>query len=249
MAVVPNEEPERAGSAGREQFTATHWTEVAKAAARDGSGEARAALDSLCLRYWPAIYSFLRRRNHKPQDAEDLTQGFFAHLLEENAIARADRGRGRFRSFLLGALQRYLLIEYRREGAQKRGRGKLVFSMDFAGMEETYLENVDPTLTPDQAFDRQWAVSLLEGAYAVLEAEFRDAGQLDRFGQFRRFLSEDPEEGEYAALAERLGLTVKSISSAVARLRGRYREVVRRAVLATVSEPDEVGPELQELFR
>jgi len=249
MAISSDKDPKAVGGHDREDFTATHWTEVALAAARDGSGEAKAALDRLCLRYWPAIYSFLRRRNFEPADAEDLAQGFFSHILEQNTIARADRELGRFRSFLLGALHRYLAVENRRQGAKKRGRGKIVAAMDFSGVEEAYLETADSTLTPDQAFDRQWAASLLDESYGVLEAEFRNAGQMDRFQELRRYLSEEPEDGEYDKVAERLGLSVKSVSSAVARLRSRFRVVVRRTVLMTVGDPDDVDHEFRDLFR
>ena len=234
---------------GREDFTATHWTQVARAAQQDGSAGAQVALESLCRRYWPAIYAFLRRSNYGPNDAEDLTQGFFAHVLEENVLSRADPSRGRFRNFLVGALQRFLADELRRNRAQKRGFGKVVLAFDFQAVEERYLEEADPGLTPQQHYDRRWAATVLEAAFQELQAEFREAGQSERFDYLKRFLSEEVAPGDYEAGAARLDLSPKAVSSAVSRLRDRYRQLVRRHVLVTVSTPAEIDPEFQELFR
>lgn len=249
MVSSPHETRELAGSSRREDFTATHWTQVALAAGPDGSAQAREALEALCLRYWPAIYGFLRRQNHGPTDAQDLTQGFFAHLLEDGALARADRAKGRFRSFLLGTLQRFLVDQARKQSAQKRGRGRVVSALDFGAVEEAYLEEADPGLTPDQVYDRRWASALLESAFADLEAEFQAADQSRRFDYLKRFLAEEAGDGDYAAGAAQLGITAKAVSSAVCRLRDRYRELVRRHVLATVAGPEEIDPEFRELFR
>lgn len=235
--------------AAQSDFTATHWTQVALAADQGGSVPAQQALEALCVRYWPAIYGFLRRKNHPPADAADLTQGFFAHLIEQNGIARADRSKGRFRSFLLGSLHRFLAGELRREGALKRGRDKEVLALDFKEIEKRYLDESDPALTADEIYDRRWATTLLEVAYRDLQAEFNAAGQADRFNELKRFLSEDAEEGEYDAIASRLSVTAKAISSAVSRLRARYRELVRRHVMVTVSSHEDVDPEFEDLFK
>lgn len=234
---------------GREEFTATHWSRVALAAGQDGSEEAREALEALCRRYWPSIYSFLRRNNHSPANAEDLTQGFFGHLLQQNSLSRADPNRGRFRNFLLGALRRYLADEGRRAAAQKRGRDRLVLALDFQTAEDRYLEEADPGLTPEQLYDRQWSETVLENAFDLLEAEFREAGQSDRFDRLKRFLSENAEEGDYEREGALLGIGTKAVSSAVSRLRGRYRELVRASVLATVAGAEDFQRELQDLFR
>lgn len=236
-------------SDGRSDFTATRWTEVALAGDPNGSAVAREALEKLCARYWPAVYGFLRRKNHSPADAADLTQGFFAALVEENAFARADRSKGRFRSFLLGALQRFLADENRRAGAKKRGGGASMLRLDFQDMEESYLVEADPALTPDQVYDRQWASAILDSAFQDLRMEFHEAGQIARFDSLKRFLSEEAADGDYNAIAARLGLSVKSVSSAVARLRERYRALVRRAVFATVCRAEEVDCEFSELFQ
>lgn len=244
-----NEGAIRPGSVPHGDFTSTHWTQVMLAAQQDGSEQGAKAFETLYLRYWPAIYTFLRRKNHSPTDAEDLTQGFFTHLFESNAISRADRSRGRFRSFLLGVLQRFLVDEQRKSGALKRGYGKVVPLMDIESAEAWYLEEADPGLTPDEVYDLRWAGDLLEGAYAELEAEFRHSGQSARFECLKRFLAEEANDGDYIEGAQRLGINVKAVSSAVSRLRDRFRDLVRRQVLMTVASPDEVDPEFQDLFR
>ena len=141
--------------ATRDDFTETRWTQVTLAAGHGRSAAAQHALNGLCARYWRSIYSFLRRKGHAPSDAEDLTQSFFGQLLDESAFARADRTKGRFRNFLLGALERFLVDESRRHRAQKRGGGRFVQSLDFQGAEERYEQEADPGLTPEQSYDRR----------------------------------------------------------------------------------------------
>lgn len=249
MSNQDNETSVPAQPGRRDSFTATHWTQVAQAAEQDGSARARQALELLCARYWPAIYGFLRRKNHGPEDAADLAQGFFASLLEENAFARADRTKGRFRNFLLGALQRFLVDEARRSGAQKRGRGQVVLAFDYEAVEQSYLDESDPGLTPEQVYDRRWAATVLETAFADLQEEFREADQASRFDALKKYLSEEVTDGDYEKLAAQFGLVPKAVSSAVARLRERYRELVRRNVMATVAGAEDVDAEFRELFR
>lgn len=245
---IPSAQP---CSSGRDEFTATHWTEVAQAANPNNAIAARQALEKLCARYWPAIYAYLRRNNHGPDDAADLTQGFFEQLIEENTFARADRSKGRFRSFLLGALKRFLADDQRRKSAQKRSGSRIAIPFDCQAMEDDYLEdtNADPSLTPDQLYDRRWAAAVLEAAFEDLQNEFKEADQSSRFERLKRYLSEDAQDGDYAAEAAQLGISPKAMSSAVSRLRDRYRDLVRRAVLATVACREEVDPEFCELFR
>lgn len=233
----------------RQDFTATHWTQVVLAAKQDGSVQARQALEAFCTRYWPAVYSLLRRKNHSPNAAEDLTQAFFLHLIENNAIARADPTKGRFRNFLLGALQRFLVDMERRDGAQKRGRGKVMLAFDFAAVEQRYLDEVDPDLTPEEVYDRRWATTVLETAVAELEEEFREADQSARLETLKRYLSQEVDDGDYETLSTLLNITPKAVSSAVSRLRERYRECVLRVVLMTVGGVEEVDAEFKALFR
>ena len=242
------EQPGQAESARRDEFTATRWTQILLAANQGGARASREALEHLCSRYWPAIYGYLRRQGKPAADAEDLTQGFFAHLLEENALARARPAKGRFRNFLLGALRRFLVDEGRRSGARKRGRDLVVLALDFAEVEQSYLEETDPGLTAEETYDRRWAATVLETAFADLQAEFHEAGQSPRFEELKRFLSEEGSDADYQAIAKRLGLRPKALSAAVCRLRGRYRELARRTVLATVAGPEEIDPEFRDLF-
>ena len=206
-------------------------------------------LERLCARYWPSIYGYLRRQGRRPTEAEELTQAFFAELLAINAFSRADRSKGRFRNFLLGALRRFLADGERRSGAEKRGRNQVVLAFDFAEIEEAYLEEADLALRPDEVFDRRWAATVLEAAFTELKAEFADEGKAARFAELSRFLSEPGNEAEYAAVAGRLGVGPQAVPAAVSRFRERYRELVRRTVLATVVGAEEVDSEFEELFR
>lgn len=235
--------------ATRDGFTETRWTQVTLAAGQDGSTAAQHALEELCARYWRSIYSFLRRKGHAPSDAEDLTQSFFGQLLGEDAFARADRTKGRFRNFLLGALERFLVDESRRHRAQKRGGGRFVQSLDFQGAEERYQVEADPGQTAEQIYDRRWAATVLETAFAELQKEFHEAGQLVRFGHLKKFLSAPPDGGDYDALAVQLDLTPNAVAAAVSRLRQRYREIVRANLKATVTSTGDLETELRELFQ
>ena len=233
----------------RDGFTETCWMRVRLAAAEDGSVAARQALEALCQRYWPSIYSFLRRKGHRPAEAEDLTQGFFGSVLEAKAFARADPEHGRFRNFLLGALTRFLVDEAWHHRAQKRGGGQAVLSLDFQGVEERYQQEADPGLTAEQAYDRRWAATVLEEAFGQIELEFREAGQGARFDHLKQFLSAPAGEGDYEALGTALDITPNAVAVAVRRLRERYRELVGRKVKATVTNPADLDEELSELFR
>lgn len=235
-------------SGNRRDFTATRWTIVALAAENNGSPAAQQALETLCARYWPAIYAFLRRKNYGPADAEDLTQAFFAHVLQRNALCRANRSKGRFRNFLLGALHRFLVDDIRKRRAQKRGASKLVLALDFKAAEDRYLEAADPGLTAEQLYDQRWAAALLESAFEALRAEFRNTGQELRFDCLKRFLAEEVGAGDYETIAARLGIAPKAVSSAVSRMRGRYRQLVRCHLLATVGSLGEIDAEFQRLF-
>ncbi len=153
----------------------------------------------------------MRHQGRQPAEAEDLTQGFLAELPATNAISRADRAKGRFRNFLLGALRRFLADEQRRSGAERRGRNNVVLALDFAEVEREYSEEVEPALGPDEAFDRRWAATVLEAAFAELKAEFACDGKAARFEELSRFLSEPGNEADYAAAAGRLGVSPQTV--------------------------------------
>ena len=209
----------------------------------------REALEALCARYWFPIYSFIRRKGSSPPNAEDLTQQFFVRLLETNSLANADRSKGRFRNFLLGALIHFLSNESRNERAQKRGGGQIQITIDLSTGEERYLSEPDPNLTPEECYDRTWAATLLETAFQRLQTEFEKAGQQSRFDYLKVFLAKHQTRKDYEEAAEKLNMTPKSVQGTVFRLRQRYRQLVRMEVAETVVLTDEIEQELQQLFR
>lgn len=229
------------------RFETTHWSVVARA----GSGEesrAQEALSQLCQTYWYPLYAFVRRRGHSPADAQDLTQGFFVHLLQHRALTRVDRTKGKFRSFLLASLRHFLANQREHAQAQKRGGGQAPIALDGLTAERRYgLEPADHA-SPDRIFERSWAVSLLERVLAQLEAEQTAAGKGRQFACLRDSLMADPAAPAYAALAVQLGLSEEATRMTVCRLRRRYRELLRAEVAQTVSSPAEIEEELRHLF-
>ncbi len=228
-----------------EPFDTTHWSLIL--AARDrGSTEARTALAELCRAYWYPLYAFIRHQGHDHQSAEDLTQSFFARLLESNDLARVDRSKGRFRAFLLAACTHFLANERDRRQAQKRGGDRVFLSIDQAAAERSY--NLEPAhwLTAEALFARRWAILLLDQTIEDLRAEFSRAGQTERFEALKPTLTGD--NVPYTELAARLNLTVGAIQVAVHRLRQRYREALRARIGATVSDPSQIDEEIRELF-
>jgi len=244
---VGSQATHRVGTSPR-SFTETHWSKVILAG-REDSHLAREALESLCARYWFPVYSFIRRKGLNPHDAEDLTQQFFARLLEKKVLANADRSKGRFRNFLLGALVHFLSNENRKDKTQKRGGGQSPITVESSTGEERYLSEPDPNLSPEECYDRMWAATLLETAFQRLQAEFEHAGQQSRFDYLKPFLGRHQTKQDYQEAAERLHMTPKSVQGAVFRLRQRYRQLVRMEVAETVVLNDEIEQELEQLFR
>ena len=220
-------------------FATTHWS-VVLSAGRNDTTRARDALAGLCQTYWPALHAYVRRRGFSPQDAEDLTQEFFARLLEHNWIARADAQKGRFRSFLLTALNRFLAGEWDKSRARKRGGGQAPVSLDS--------EAAASEAPADLAYDRHWALALLERTMARLRGEFARAGKAREFGHLKAFLTSDRKEISYAEAAAATGLSEGAARVAVHRLRKRYRELFREEIARTVAEPGEVDDELRHLI-
>jgi RNA polymerase sigma-70 factor (ECF subfamily) len=231
----------------RARFAATRWSMVLAAAGRT-SHDAQAALAKLCETYWYPLYAYLRRQGSDPHVARDLTQGFFARLLEKGFLDAVDPSRGRFRSFLLACLKHFLSNERDRERAVKRGGGKGAVSIDAAGAEERYaLEPVDQ-LTPERLFERRWAMTLLEQTLDALQGEHQQRGKGELFEALKVHLLGDPDAAGYAAIGVRLDMTEAAVKKTVQRLRGRYRELLREQIAQTVATPAEVDEEIRALF-
>lgn len=227
-------------------FATTRWSLVA--AARDPAApEARQALAELCGLYWYPVYAYVRRRGHDHHAAEDLTQAFFARLLEKHDVAAADRTRGRFRSFLLTACQHFLANRHDHETAKKRGGGAVHVSLDLDRASERFAREPAVDDSPERAFGRLWALDLLGRTVEALRGEYADSGRARLFDELKACLTGGAGAG-YAELAERLGLTEGAVKVAVHRLRQRYRDRLRGAIAETVASPKEVDDEIRDLF-
>jgi RNA polymerase sigma-70 factor (ECF subfamily) len=229
-------------------FVSTRWSLVLSAQAQDSPQAAR-ALEELCRAYWFPLYAHVRPAGHAPADAEDLTQAFFARLLEKRWLDAADRERGRFRSFLLGALKHFLANEWDKARAQKRGGRAQVVSLDApAGEERLRQEPEAREASPDREFDRRWALALLDTVLARLEREYAAAGKARLFDRLKISLGADRQSLDYPGLARELALSEGAARVAVHRLRQRYRALLRDEIAQTVASPAEVEDELRQLF-
>ena len=231
-------------------FRTTRWTLV-RAAGGAPESERRSALESLCAAYWPPVYAFVRRQGATPVLAEDLTQGFFARLLEKDGLRQADPERGRFRSFLLGALRHFLANEDERERAQKRGGGRALLSLDscaLRGIEDGLGLEPPSDPTPEREFERAWARSVLERARERLAEEQAQAGKSPQWRALEPHLARHDERGQGAGLAQTLGISENAVRVALHRLRRRFGELVRDEVRETVG-PGEVEDEVRVLLR
>jgi RNA polymerase sigma-70 factor (ECF subfamily) len=230
-------------------FASTRWTIVLDAGkSQTPPEEALSALSELCRIYWRPIFLFLRRQGSNPDDAQDLTQGFFAHLIESRAYARADREKGRFRSFLLGALKHFLAHARAHDRTQKRGGGMILAPLDTASIAEADARVVGAhTWSAEYVYDREWAETLLRQALDRLAEECALAGKEELFEQLNSHLSGTSEAVPYDELSVRLGRPIATLRSDVARLRSRYRAILREEVGGTVAETSEVDAELRHL--
>lgn len=224
-------------------FVTTRWTRVILAG-DVSSEESQEALASLCRDYWRPLYHFARRRGHSPEDAQDLTQGFILGLLEKNRIARADRTRGRFRTFLISAFCDHLANERRNASALKRGGGVLIESLD---VEAAYVENATDGVTPEVEYERTWALALLQRVMGRLRREYEDAKRLNLFEALQPYLGGGTGRPGYATLGLELGMSEGTVTVAMHRMRRRYGELLREEVGETVSDPSEIEAELRHL--
>ena len=226
-------------------FATTRWSLVAAA----GSGGSADALEDLCRIYWFPIYAVVRKSGKSRDDAMDLTQGFFEKLLEKRWLNVADDSRGRFRSFLLTALKRYLANEWHREQSAKRGGGLEFLTLDEGLAERLYATEGGSARSPDELFDRRWALAMLDAAMARLAAEYRDAGRPEEFARLMPTLTAGRGETDYATLAAESGSSEGAVRVAVHRMRKRFRQVIREEVGRTVNGEEDVDAEMAELMR
>jgi len=231
------------------RFATTRWS-IVLLAGRGQDRAARDALSHLCEHYWYPIYAYVRRRGYAPPDAQDLTQEFFARMLAQHMLGKADPQRGRFRTFILTALGHFLADEWAKLRAQKRGGGQGVLSLDLAAAERRFeLEPADRDASPDRAFDRLWATTLLDTVLRRLAAEYAREGKAKQFSTLRPALVGGSATQPYAELAAALGTSEGAVKVTVHRLRKRYRELLQTEIADTVSTPEAARDELQELFR
>jgi RNA polymerase sigma factor (sigma-70 family) len=234
-------------NAARRDFVTTHWSLVLAAGADVSSSAAGDALAQLCETYWYPLYAFLRSRGHTAEDAQDLTQAFFARVLERRTLASADPARGRFRSFLLASLKNFAANEREREQAQKRGGGTSVVPLEIETAELRFQLEPRTDETPERVFDRQWALILLDTVLQQLQTEMTRAGRDGHFAQLKEFLTGENVSPGYAAAASALGMSEGATRVAVHRLRRRFAQLVRREIAQTVSSADEIDDELRYL--
>jgi RNA polymerase sigma-70 factor (ECF subfamily) len=228
------------------RFVTTPWTEVLLAGEQNAPG-AREALEHLCRLYWYPLYAHIRQSVNDRHDAEDLTQEFFRLLIEKNYLGAVDRQRGKFRSFLLVAVKRFLINMHKHSTRLKRGGGQNLISLDAEEAESRFQSDLATGLSPEEIFERRWAQAILERAVAQLREEYVASGKQKNFDALSCFLSEESRFGGYADVAKQLGMSASTVAVTVHRLRHRYRQLVREAVLPTVADPAEVDSEVRHL--
>jgi RNA polymerase sigma factor (sigma-70 family) len=237
--------PPRGGGGAR--FSTTRWSLVLEAG-RDTNAHAHEALAQLCRMYWYPLYAYVRRRGFNSAQAEDLTQGFFAQLLEQNIVKGADPARGRFRAYLLGALRHFLSNERSREQAIKRGGGRKLIPLDLQDAERRYGLEPAHELTPERIYERGWALTLLERVMAELREQFVREGKGHIFERLRGSLGGRGERGSSRRVALELDLSEGAVRVALHRLRRRYRAMLREQIAQTVASPDQIEEEIRHLF-
>jgi RNA polymerase sigma-70 factor (ECF subfamily) len=239
---VNSDDPKPAG-----RFSTTRWSVVLLAGQRF-SPDSGAALEKLCRAYWQPIFLFAHRKGCGEEDAKDLTQQFFARLLERNDFSGLDPSKGKFRTFLLTAFTHFLANEYDRASALKRGGGRQIFSLEELSPDELGDASGAANATPETLFDLRWATAILQTALQNLKQEMSAPKKPAQFETLKPFLTANAGEGDYATAAQKLGVEVSSVPVLVHRLRQRYRELVREEVAQTVTSPVELEEEMRHLF-
>ena len=228
-------------------FATTHWSVVLKAA-RNDTTRAHDALARLCQTYWYPLYAYARRRGYSPEDAQDLTQEFFAQLLERQSLERANPNLGRFRSFILTAMKNFLTDEWKKTRAEKRGGGRALLSLDLAAAESRLDVEPADNSAPDKLFEKRWALTLLDEVLNRLEREYQDEGKIELFTALKQTLMGSRESQPYRELATALSMNEGAVKVAAHRLRKRYRELIRAEIANTLDETQDVDEEMKHLF-
>lgn len=231
---------------GGAAFLTTHWSVVLTAQGR--SPAAQEALEKLCRSYWLPLYAFVRREGFSPEEAQDLTQDFFARFLQRNDFDAVRRERGRLRSYLLVSLKHFLSNERHRASAVKRGRGEQPISLDEILAHQRSEPEPATSLSADQIYERRWALSVLDQVLERLGDEFRAAGKTPLFERLKELLADEPGRPSQAEIANELGMSENAVKQAFHRLRGRYRELLREQIAHTVATPVEIEDELRHLI-
>jgi RNA polymerase sigma factor (sigma-70 family) len=238
--------PAAAGEHAGTAFTTTHWSVVLTA--QGESPTAQQALEKLCRTYWRPIYSFLRRQGIRPEEAEDLTQGFFVQLLERKSLSAVRKEKGRLRSYLLGALKYFLADEQRRAMAIKRGKGQRLIPLEELRSENRVeMEPADP-VTAEMIYERRWALTVLEQVLDRLKNEYRTAGNAALFDSLKQLLPDEPGSPSQAEIAAQLGMTENAVRQAFYRFRQRYQSLLREEIAHTVATPGDIEDELRHLI-
>lgn len=232
---------------GAGRFATTHWS-VVLSASRPESAHYQQALESLCRTYWFPLYAYLRRHGYDTHQAEDHTQAFLASLLAKHGLRLAEPKRGKFRSFLLAALKHFLANEHARAGAQKRGGGRSILSLDYRSAEAQYALEPRDELSPEKLFERSWALTVLDRAMARLEAEAAASKKPPQFDRLKAYLTAGKDAVAYHQVAAELKMTEGAVKVAVHRLRRRYRELLRDEIAQTVASEDQIDEEIRQLF-
>jgi RNA polymerase sigma factor (sigma-70 family) len=251
--VVPADDEKTSQSAiggdahhGAAAFATTHWSVVLEA--QGESPEAQEALEKLCRVYWRPIYSFVRRQGAGPEEAQDLTQGFFALLLERRDLRTVRQEKGRLRSYLLSAVKHFLADERRRAMAIKRGKGERLISLEQLRAEESGgIEPTDP-LTAERIYERRWASTLLDRVLSRLEDKYRTRGKAELFDSFNQLLADEPGAPSQAEIAAQLGMTENAVAQAFHRFRQSYQSLLREEIAHTVATPGDIENELRYLI-
>ena len=233
---------------GRGGFPPTHWSVVLAAGTGDSSRAAE-ALAELCQVYWYPLYAYARGLGRSSEDAQDLTQGFFEHMLESGLVASADATKGRFRSFLLQCFRNFIASDHAKAACQKRGGGKPILSLDTAGAEAKFAREISDHGSPDSIYERNWARAVLDDVMVQLEQEFAANGRERAFRILRPLLQGDDDAWSCAEVAKELATSTQTVRVMVYRLRRRYRERLNAVVLRTVGSAAEVDDELRYLLQ